>query len=214
MVFNARRYFSISLVALLVSACSAGNTSTPAAVAAQSDTSNAAISGGDDAAVTAQTALAALDSAPVLTSPGRALIRRLPIHPDAKSKPFLINFVSDGLAQGGVPCFSCVSGAQTQDNIGLTGPSSYVPTGAEWQYTLSFTNISFKGKCKLAWAIASGKKVIDQFAVSLNIPQSGGYVLYGLNRSRPTYSGSALLTGKVTCGKGASQTAQTPMYFQ
>jgi hypothetical protein len=125
----------------------------------------------------------------------------------------LINFVSDGPAQGGVPCINCVNGASSSDNIGLTGPSSYVPTGATWQYSLSFTDISYKGKCKLAWAITSGKKVIDSFSATLNLTSSGGFVLYALNRARPNYSGSATLAGKITCGS-TSQMVQAPLEFQ
>jgi hypothetical protein len=125
----------------------------------------------------------------------------------------LINFVSDGPAQGGVPCINCVGGASSSDNIGLTGPSSYVPSGATWQYTLSFTDITFKGKCKLAWAITSGKKTIDSFSATLTLTSAGGFVLYALDRNRPKYSGAATLTGKVTCGANA-QTLQAPLEFQ
>lgn len=130
------------------------------------------------------------------------------------STPFLISFVEAGVAQGGVPCINCVSGAQTGDNIGLTGPGNYVPSGAAWQYSLAFTNLSFKGTCKLAWSITHGTKVIDKFSASLKLTQAGGFVLYGLNRARPSYSGAALLTGKVQCGSGAAQTAQAPLYYQ
>jgi hypothetical protein len=203
-----RSWVLLPLLALLFSACSEG-TGSPSAPSALSATV-----GSDDVALSTRTALAALDSAPILINPGREVIRRLPIHPNAKSTPFLIDFVSAGEAQGGVPCFGCVSGAQTKDNVGLTGPDSYIPTGAEWQYTLSFTDITFKGTCKLAWAIAAGKKVIDQFAISLKITEAGGFALYGVNRARPSYSGSAVLTGKVTCGKGAPQTTQTALLFE
>jgi hypothetical protein len=203
-----RGWVLLPLLALLLSACSEGIGS-PSAPSA----SSAAV-GSDDVALSTRTALAALDSAPILINPGQEVICRLPIHPNAKSMPFLINFVSGGEAQKGVPCFSCVSGAQTKDNVGLTGPDSYIPTGATWQYTLSFTDITFKGTCKLAWAIAAGKKVIDQFAVTVKITQAGGFALYGINRGRPSYSGSAVLTGKVTCGSGAPQTTQTALLFE
>lgn len=123
-----------------------------------------------------------------------------------------MNFVSNGPAQGGVPCIACVNGAQTNDNIGLTGPSSYVPKGATWEYSVSFTDISYKGKCKLAWSITSGKKIIDSFSATIKLTSAGGFVLYALNRARPSYSGLAQLTGKVTCG--SSQILQAPLEFQ
>jgi hypothetical protein len=158
--------------------------------------------------------MAALDSAPLVTGSSREVTRRLPIQPSAAGPAFLIDFVEAGEAQGGVPCIDCVDGASTGDNIGLTGPINYVAKGAEWQYSLSFSVLKLDTKCKLAWAIADGKKVIDSFAVTLKIKGTGGYVLYGINRARPSYSGAAELTGKVTCGKAGSQTTQAPLYFQ
>ena len=74
-----------------------------------------------------------------------------------------MNFVADGPNQGGVPCIDCVNGASSSDNVGMTGPSSYVRTNFVWQYAISFTDISYKGKCKVTWTIAAGKKTIDTF---------------------------------------------------
>lgn len=216
MFFDARRCLAMSLVALLLSACSGGmvGSSTPSASSNQSDRASTSSSGADDLVLSMQTAKAALDAAPLVTSPGRALMGRIPIRPNAKAAAFLIDFVAAGEAQGGVPCISCVNGASTGDNIGLTGPVNYVPKGGTWQYTLSFSVLKLDTKCKLAWAITSGKKVIDSWSVDLKVKGKGGYVVYGLNRPWPSYSGSALLTGKVTCGKAGSQTTQAPLYFQ
>jgi len=144
---------------------------------------------------------------------GHFIFRSIAIHPQASSPETLMNFVSDGPAQGGVPCIDCVNGASSSDNIGLTGPSSYIPTGDTWQYTLSFTDIAYKGACKLDWTIASGKKVIDSFSVTLKLKSAGGFVLYGVDRGRPSYSGAATLTGKYTCGKETGS-AQAPLEFE
>ena len=124
-----------------------------------------------------------------------------------------MNFISNGPAQGGVPCIACVNGASSSDTVGLTGPSSYVYAGQVWQYTISFTDLSFKGKCKIAFTIASGKKTIDSFTSSVNLTSAGGFVIWGIDRNRPKYSGSATVTGKYTCGKeSGSQSA--PIEFQ
>ena len=155
---------------------------------------------------------AVLDSAPAVSG-GRELFQKLSIRPDANAPSWLINFVANGPAQGGVPCINCVVGASSGDNIGMTGPSSYVFKNSTWQYALSFTDLTFKGKCKLAWAITSGKRTVDSFAATLNLPSAGGFVLYALNRGRPSYSGSATVTGRVTCGK-SSQSLQAPIEFQ
>ena len=144
---------------------------------------------------------------------GTMIFRKLSVHPDAGAPPLLMNFVANGPNQGGVPCIGCVNGATTNDTIGLTGPSSYVLSNTYWQYAISFTDISYKGKCKLSWSITSGKKTIDSFSASINLTSSGGYIVYALARSRPKYSGSATLTGGYACGKNKGS-AQAPLYFQ
>ncbi|HZV76267.1 MAG TPA: hypothetical protein VFF63_00755 [Candidatus Babeliales bacterium] len=183
------RHLSLLSLALILAACStigtSGNTTPPA-------------TGASSAATTAG---------------GHFIFRSISIHPQASSPETLINFVSDGPAQGGVPCIDCVNGASSSDNIGLTGPSSYIPTGDEWQYTLSFTDIAYKGTCKLDWTIASGKKVIDSFSVTLKLKSAGGFVLYGVDRGRPSYSGPATLTGKYACGKETGS-AEAPLEFE
>ena len=212
MFVHARgRAFVIS-VALLVSACSgvSGGATTPAAPA-QGDAASA-LAG--QMAESARTAVAALASAPDAGVPARALFKPVAMHPDGSSPSWLMNFVASGPDQGGVPCFDCVKGAQTANNVGLTGLQNYVPKGASWQYIIAFTNIALTGKCTLAWAIASGKTVVDSFSLKITIPEAGGYELYAQNRLRPKFSGSAVLTGEVTCGKGPSQMAQAPMVFQ
>ncbi len=144
---------------------------------------------------------------------GHLTFQRLAIHPDAGAPATLMNFISNGPAQGGVPCIACVNGASSSDTVGLTGPSSYVYAGQVWQYTISFTDLSFKGKCKIAFTIASGKKTIDSFTSSVNLTSAGGFVIWGIDRNRPKYSGSATVTGKYTCGKeSGSQSA--PIEFQ
>jgi hypothetical protein len=124
-----------------------------------------------------------------------------------------MNFVSNGPDQGGVPCINCVYGASSSDNVGLTGPSSYVLSNTYWQYAISFTDVSYKGKCKVSWTITSGKKTVDSFSASFNLTSSGGFVLYAMARSRPNYSGPAMLTGKYACGKNSGST-QEPLYFE
>lgn len=193
MLVFARRALLLPLVALLA-ACSGatGGGPTPSVPAPPADIA------------------AVLDSAPQAV--GHAVIRKLSIHANPNSPAWLMNFVSNGPAQSGVPCIACVNGAQSKDNIGLTGPSSYVPKGATWQYSVSFTDISYVGKCKLAWSITAGNKVIDSFSATVKLTSAGGFVLYALNRARPSYSGSAQLTSKVTCG--SSQMLQAPLEFQ
>ncbi|MFY9740233.1 MAG: hypothetical protein WAK11_14460 [Candidatus Cybelea sp.] len=112
-----------------------------------------------------------------------------------------------------MPCIDCVYGASSSDNIGLTGPSSYVLSNTYWQYEISFTDVSYKGKCKLSWTITSSRKTIDSFSASLNPTSSGGFVIYAVARSRPSYSGPATLTGKYDCGKNSAST-QEPLYFE
>ena len=172
----------------------------------------------DGAQRTQDSLSAVLDSAPLVTG-GRLVVRRLAIRPglrpDASTPATIMNFVADGPDQAGVPCIDCVSGAATGFNIGMTGPYSYVLTNTDWQYEISFTDISYTGKCKLAWAITSSKKTIDSFSATISLAASakGGFVLYAVGRSPENYSGAATLTGKYTCGK-ESASQQAPLDFE
>jgi hypothetical protein len=152
-----------------------------------------------------------LDSAPEVTG-GHMIFSPFSVHPDAKGPAWLMNFVQDGPNQGGVPCISCVNGASTNGNVGLTLPYSYVAKNYYWQYVISFSDNSYVGSCKLAWAITSGKKTIDSFSATVKLTSAGGTVLYGVPKLEK-YSGPATLTGKVTC-KGTSQSLQVPMQFE
>ncbi|MBV9720151.1 MAG: hypothetical protein JOZ77_12600 [Candidatus Eremiobacteraeota bacterium] len=196
----ARRTVILSLAIAVVS-CSSGNgtSSTPSV--------------GDAQRVSSQTSLdAVLDSAPEVAN-GREVFKKMSVHPPAGAPPILINFLADGPNQAGVPCIDCVNGASTGDNIGMTGPYSYVAANFVWQYEMSFSDMSYKGKCKLAWAITSGKTTIDSFSKTIDLTSDGGFVLYAVARPRPKYSGPATLTGKVTCGKTA-QSLQVPLQFE
>ena len=197
-----RRGLVLSLVVALAACSGAGG-------------GGATPSTGSSQTLSTQSTLAAvLDSAPEVTG-GREVFRKLAIHPNAKLPAILINFIANGPNQAGVPCINCVSGASTGDNIGMTGPSSYVLSNFTWQYELSFTDLTYTGKCKLAWAITSGKKTIDSFSATLHLGSSvpGGFVLFAISRSRPNYSGPATLTGRVTCGKD-NPSLQVPLQFE
>ncbi|MEO6835835.1 MAG: hypothetical protein ABI231_08015 [Candidatus Tumulicola sp.] len=198
-VANQRALSLSLLVALAACSGAAGGGTTPSAGGAQAFSSQPSLD-------------AILDVAPEVSG-GRMIWKPVAVHPAANAPAILINFIADGPNQGGVPCINCVNGASTGDNIGMTGPSSYVLPNYVWQYELSFTDISYKGKCKLAWAITSGKKTIDSFSASFNLTSSGGFVLYAVARHRPKYSGSATLTGRATCGQN-SPSLQAPLQFE
>jgi hypothetical protein len=124
----------------------------------------------------------------------------------------LMDFVATGPAQRGVPCTGCVTGAG-KDTIGLSGPSNVVPKGATWQYSVAFTDVSYKGTCTFTWTIVNGAKTIDTFSAKLDIPQAGGWYVYGTDRAPESYSGSATVTGQVACGSH-KQSASAPMLFE
>jgi hypothetical protein len=154
----------------------------------------------------------ALSSAAELSN-GHLTFQKISIRPDAGAPATMMNFIANGPNQGGVPCIACVGGASSNDTIGLTGPSSYVRTNASWQYDISFTDLSYKGKCTVAFAITSGKKTIDSFSASFALTSAGGFVIYGIGRSRPKYSGPATVKGSYTCGKNKGSTTE-PLYFE
>ena len=197
-------------LALLVSACSGGSVATPAQPVADTAPS---LNAAETDALSTKTALAALDSAPDAGAPSRTISRRIAaLRPNAKEPPFIINFVYAGPAIANLPCFGCVSGAP--DGLLLPETNNFIPANTSlWQYGITFSDLTFTGNCKLAWSIAAGKKVLDSFSYKTTIKTAGGFYIYDYNRNRPKYSGSAVFTGKVTCGAG-SQTTQTSLYFE
>jgi hypothetical protein len=151
-----------------------------------------------------QTALRIIDSAPMATT--GVSVRAFPVpvaeSQAAKATAFFANFVASGIAQSGVPCFNCVSGVPSA--LGLPDPFNYVPSNTVMQYNVAWTNLTYKGTCTVSIAITSGKKVIDSASFNVTgINGAGGYDI-GLNRPRPTYSGPAIITGKVKCGTPSS----------
>ncbi|MBV8198495.1 MAG: hypothetical protein JO263_10195 [Candidatus Eremiobacteraeota bacterium] len=153
-----------------------------------------------------------LDSAPEVSG-ARFAMHKIQVSAKRHLPGFLINFVANGPSQGGVPCASCVNGASTTNNLGLTGPSSYVLKNFYWEYQISFSDLTYVGECKLAWGITHGKTVLDKFSTPVSIKSAGGWYIYFFSRPRIKYSGPAVLTGKVTCGKSA-QSLSAPLEFQ
>lgn len=162
-----------------------------------------------------QTAERALATAPLVSNPFRVFYLPVNARPDV-AVSLITNYVAAGPAQGGVPCFSCVNGAQTSFNIGLTGPFNFVTSNTVWQYTTAMTDISVRNpsKCTFAWAITAGAKKIDSFSVKIGITTPGSYA-FGVNRNPPSpaFHGLALLTAKVTCGT-SSDKVTTKLFFQ
>jgi hypothetical protein len=158
----------------------------------------------------AQTAVWALATAPLVTTEPKAAMMRMPATPDTGALPYIIGFVTVGPDQTGVPCFNCVNGAQTTFNIGLTAPYNYIESGEAALFTIALTNISNTSNCTLSWAITSGAKTIDHFSYILKAPQKQSSYVVGFDRNRPSFTGQALLTGKLDCGgKGAQTTTAT-----
>ncbi len=160
-----------------------------------------------------QTAQRVIDAAPPATS--GVTLRSFPVSigPSAAAKAvtFFTNFVASGIAVGGVPCFNCVSGVPSA--LGLPDPFNYVPSGTVMQYNVAWTNLTFKGTCMVFITITSGHTVIDSASFKVpGISGAGGFDI-GLNRGRPAYSGPALITGKVKCGKPSSS-ATANLIFQ
>jgi hypothetical protein len=151
----------------------------------------------------ARTALAAMDSAPAATS--GVTVRGVPMagRVPAGSPTFFANFLASGPAEPGVPCFGCVNGAPGTA-LGIPPPYNFIPSGTVQQYNLAWTTLTFKGTCKIAIVLASGKTKID--SVSFNVPgvnPQGAYDI-GLNFKAESFSGPALATGKLTCGSKSS----------
>jgi hypothetical protein len=162
--------------------------------------------------VSQQTAQRTIDAAPIATTGVEMRAWPVPARVSQAATPsFFANFVASGIATGGVPCFSCVSGVPSA--LGIPDPFNYVQSGTEMQYNVAWTNLTFKGTCTVYVSITSGTKVIDSASFKVpGITGAGGFDI-GLDRKRPTYSGAALITGKVKCGAKASS-VESNLIFQ
>jgi hypothetical protein len=163
--------------------------------------------------VSQQTAQRTIDAAPIATT--GVELRAFPVPAGvsraAATPSFFANFVASGIATGGVPCFSCVSGVPSA--LGIPDPFNYVPSSTTMQYNVAWTNLTFKGTCTVYISITSGTKVVDSASFKVpGITSEGGYDI-GVNRPRPTYSGAALITGKVKCG-AKSSSVESNLIFQ
>jgi hypothetical protein len=195
------------VVFLVVGLAGCGALTTAPSVLGSAPSAQAAASG-EDAMIQA-----ALDSAP--NDSGWAFaVAPLPVAPKVKSPQVLMNFIATGYPEKGLPCFTCVKKVHTKDDVGLPGPYNYVFDGDAWTYTVSYTDISFKGNCKLAVAITSKAKTIDKFATSANHNKPGFYYLYWDTRNFPAYSGSATVTAALTCPHAGTQKTSAAIVFE
>jgi hypothetical protein len=158
-----------------------------------------------------QTGLRAIDS----TVPVEAHVRPAFVPLNVRVQPgvtptFFANFVASGLNAANVPCFNCVLG--TPGTFGLPAPFNYVTTGSYWQYNISWTNLTYSGSCTASYAVAAGKTSISKNSVKLNVSGEGAYD-WGWVANPITYSGPAVLTGKVACG-GKISAVHATIIFQ
>jgi hypothetical protein len=161
-----------------------------------------------------RTALAVIDSVPLATSGvtgSHVLIPGARVTPDAGTPGFFINFVAAGPNQAGVPCYGCV--APSGDGLGLPPPQNYVYSNYYWQYNVSWTNIRYSGPCRVAIAITEGSHVLEgAYSVLPSISGLGSFD-WGFLRAPLNYHGPAILLGKITCGKHASE-AKAKLIFE
>jgi hypothetical protein len=162
------------------------------------------------------TAQAAIDATPAVEStdhPGFVPLAA-PIRPDLTLPLFFANFVAAGLNAPTVPCFGCVYGSTgfVGNSLGVPAPFNVVAANSYWQYNVSWTNIKYVGTCTVSHAITSGTKVIYSIKTAVKVKVSGSYD-WGWVDKPVKYVGTALLTGKVLCGKTTS-TVTARLYFQ
>ena len=164
--------------------------------------------------VSRQTALNALDTAPLVQVEPTIAVMRTGMRPDVSTTYYLINFVTVGPSQSGTPCFNCVKGAGSTFNYGITGAYNYIQSSEQAQYSISFTDLSNTANCTLSMAITNGATTIDKFSYVLKAPASMSSYIVGFNRTRPKYSGLAVLTGKIDCAAKGAQTTTAQLSFQ
>ena len=153
----------------------------------------------------AQTAERAIAITPAVDAVGRPGFVPLNVRVQPDTNPsFYANFVAAGLNAAGVPCYNCVNG--TNGTFGLPAPFNYVVKSSYWQYNVSWTNLTFKGTCYASFAATSGSTVISKATTKVPGVSGAGSYDWGWVANPATFSGKALLTGKVRCGKKTSTT--------
>jgi len=136
------------------------------------------------------------------------------LRPKAAAPAIIMNFVATGYPYKGLPCFSCVANVGTKDNVGLPGPYNAVTHGDRWLYTVSYTDLGFKGNCKLAVAITAKNKVVDKFSTTAKKNKPNFYYLYWDSRKFPNYSGLATVTASLSCPGAGTKKTTAQMFFE
>jgi len=184
----------------LVALCVLASTLTEPALATQS---------WDD--LTLKTALNALATAPQASGVRGAFVSS-PRPADTGAPLFIVNFVSAGGNQTGVPCINCVEGGATP-NIGLPMPYNAVGSGTTMTYTLSTSINSASGTCTAAVSVAAGKTKLFAASDKLTGLSGGpGTIELWFTQAPITYTGVAILAGKLTCN-GQTSVVKAPLLF-
>jgi len=184
----------------LVALCVFASTLTGPALATQS---------WDD--LTLRTALNALATAP-LASGVRVAYVRSPRQAVPGAPPFIVNFVSAGWSQTGVPCINCVVGGATP-NLGLPMPYNAVGSGITMTYLLSLSINSASGTCTAAVTVAAGKTKLYAASEKISGLSGGpGTIELWFSQAPITYTGVAMVAGKLTCN-GQTGVVRAPLLF-
>ncbi len=158
-----------------------------------------------------QTGLRAIDSTPAVESLVRPFFVpfAVRVRPHTGTPTFYANLVASGEDVAHVPCFGCVD--DTAGTFGLPVSFNYVPSGSTWQYNVAWTNLSFSGTCAVSYAVASGTTVISKNSAKVKVSGEGGYD-WAWASAPVTFSGAAVLTGKVVCDKEKSTVTAAMMF--
>jgi hypothetical protein len=157
-------------------------------------------------------ALAAPDSGPWLMTDARFASVRLPIHRMITSQSVLIpGFVAATPNQTGLPCIGCVNSSDPANTLGLSIPDNYIQSGVATNYFFNFTALSYNGMCTTTISATMGSTVLfsQQLSVSVSADSSNDVYITGVLND---FSGTALLTAKVVCGKH-SAVANATLYL-
>lgn len=161
--------------------------------------------------LTMTTALHGLAAAPA--APGvRVAYIRSPRKPDAGAPSFIVNFVTAGWSQTGVPCINCVAGGATP-NLGLPAPYNAAGAGTTMQYVLSLSINTASGTCTAAVTVAAGNKKLYSASDTLTGLSGGpGTIELFFSQAPISYTGPAIVAGKLTCN-GMTGVVRAPVLF-
>lgn len=126
----------------------------------------------------------------------------------ATSQPLILNeFTVAGPNVSGVPCYDCVTSANTP-NLGILQPIGIVSTGVQYQLDAFLVDQNYTGSCTYTFEVVRGSTVIYSAPATFN-ETAPTTILLGTALTIPTgtVKGAATLSTVAVCGSSKTRSS-------